>query len=140
MSAARIRTVKKKVRVRVSYGVGGSIEGLFPRQEVAGKSARDVIGLVVSSPQPSSSAERTRKVLEDVFKTQQAIDAELTRAASGEEDGEPISLHQVVVKEEDGEEQSESRVTQESEELTIRLSEPYRGGTKWQSERRVDRV
>ena len=129
MTTQQKRTAKKRVDVRVTYGLGGSVFGQFPRDTVAGISARDLINLVLDGPQPAGSATRTAKVLADVLCTERAIDAELTRASSGEADGEPISLDQVVVKEEGGEEQRESRVIQESEEVTIRLSEAYRGGT-----------
>jgi hypothetical protein len=139
MSAQKKRTAKKRIDVRVTYGLGGSVFGQFPRDEVAGKSASDLINLVLGRPQPPGSATRTAKVLEDVLRTERAIDAELTRASSGEADGEPIGLDQVVVKEDDGEEQRENQVTQESDEFTIRLSEAYRGGTRWQAERRPDR-
>jgi hypothetical protein len=130
MSAQQKRKAKKKIDVRVTYGLGGSVFGQFPRDEVAGKSASDLVHLVLGRPQPSGSATRTAKVLEDVLRTERAIDAELTRTSSGEADGEPIGLHQVVVKEEDGEEQRDSHVTQETDEVTIRLSEAYRGGTR----------
>jgi hypothetical protein len=139
MSAQQKRIAKKRIDVRVTYGLGASVFGQFPRDEIAGKSASDLINLVLGQPQPLGSATRTAKVLTDVLRTERAIDAELTRASSGEADGEPISLDQVVVKEEEGEEQRESHVTQESDEVTIRLSEAYRGGTRWQAERRPDR-
>jgi hypothetical protein len=139
MSAQQKRTAKKSIDVRVTYGLGGSVFGQFPRDEIAGRSASDLIDLVLRRPQPPGSAERTRKVLADVLRAERAIDAELTRASRGEADGEPISLDQVVVKEEDAEEERENSVTQESDEVTIRLSEAYRGGTRWQAERRPDR-
>ena len=140
MSAQRKRIAKKRIDVRVTYGLGGSVFGQFPRDEVAGKSASDLIGLVLGRPQTLGSAARTAKVLSDVLSTERAIDAELTRASRGEADGEPISLDQVVVKEEEGEEQRDSHLTQETDEVTIRLSEAYRGGMGWQAERRSDQV
>jgi hypothetical protein len=138
MTAQQKRTAKKRVDVRVTYGLGGSVFGQFPHDRVAGMSALDLINLVLDGPQPPGPATRTAKVLADVLRTERAIDAELTRATSGEADGEPVSLDQVVVKEEDGEEQRDNSVTQESDEVTIRLSEAYRGGTRWQAERRAD--
>ena len=133
MTAQQKRTAKKKIDVRVTYGLGGSVFGQFPSNTVAGISARNLIKLVIDGPQPPGSATRTAKVLADVLRTERAIDAELTRASSGEADGEPISLDQVVVAEEDGEEQRESPVIQKSDEITIRLSEAYRGGKIWQT-------
>ena len=138
MSAQQKGIARKRVDVQVTYGLGGSVLGQFPREEVAGKSASDLINLVLSRPQRPGSAARTAKVLEDVLRTERAIDAELTRAAGGEADGEPISLDQIVVKEDEDEEQRDSSVTQELEEVTIRLSEAYRGGARWQSDRRPD--
>jgi hypothetical protein len=138
MRVQKKAAAKKRIDVRVTYGLGGSVFGQFPRDDVAGKSASDLIHLVLGRPQPSGSAKRTAKVLEDVLRTERAIDAELSRASGGEAetDGEPIGLDQVVVKEDQGEEQRENHVTQETEEVTIRLSEAYRGGTRWQTERR----
>jgi hypothetical protein len=131
MTAHQKRTPKKEIDVRVTYGLGGSVFGQFPRHRVAGMSARELIQLVIDGPQPPGSAARTAKVLADVLRTQRMIDAELTRAAGGQADGDPISLDQVVVKEEDVEEQRESPVIQDTEEVTIRLSEAYRGGRRW---------
>jgi hypothetical protein len=102
--------------------------GRFPRDEIAGLSARDLIDRVISGPQEPGSATRTAKVLADVLATQRAIDAELTQASSGEADGEPITLDQVIVTGDAGEEQRENPVVEETGEMTIRLSESYVGG------------
>jgi hypothetical protein len=140
MTAQQKKRTARKVDVRVSYGLGKEMFGRFPREEIAGLSARDLIDRVISGPQEPGSAARTAKVLADVLATQRSIDAELTRASSGDADGEPISLDQVIVTEEGGEEQRESPVVQESDQITIRLSESYVGGGKrWQVDRRVDR-
>jgi len=118
----------REVDVRVSYGLGKEMFGRFPRDEIAGLSARDLIGRVISGPQEPGSATRTAKVLADVLATQRAIDAELTKASSGEADGEPITLDQVIVTGDAGEEQRENPVVEETGEMTIRLSESYVGG------------
>jgi hypothetical protein len=136
MTRLQKRHATREIDVRVDYGIGGSVFGRFPRDEVAGISARDLIGLVLSGPQLPGSATRTAKVLADVLLTERAIDAELTRASTGEAGGEAISLDHVVVKEDDGEQERESSGTQDLDEVTIRLSESYRGGaTRWQTER-----
>jgi hypothetical protein len=150
MGVQQNRNTKTAIDVRVFYGLGESVFGRFPRDEIAGFSARDLVNLVIEGPHAPGAATRTAKVLADVLQTERVIDAELFRAAAsatgatgatgaaGETDGAPISLDDVVVREGEkgeGEEQHENSV--KSEEITIRLSESYRGGrTAWLAERR----
>jgi len=134
------KRIARKVRVGVGYGMGGSAFGEFSRDEIAGKSVAEVIQGVVDRPQVPGSAARTAKVLADALRTTREIDAELTRASSGRAEGRPVGLDQVVIGHEDGGERDESVVIQETEEITIRLSESYRGGeARWQSGRYVGR-
>jgi hypothetical protein len=130
MSARQKRITARKVRVGVGYGMGGSAFAEFRREEIAGKSALDVITRVLGRPQPSESATRTAKVLAEALKTTRAIDAELIRASRDKADGKPISLDQVVVDHEEAEGEDESVVMQEIEEVTLRVSESYRGGDR----------
>jgi hypothetical protein len=130
MNARQRRIAARKVRVGVGYGMGGSASAEFRREEIAGKSAREVITQVLGRPQPSESATRTAKVLAEAMKTTRAIDAELIRASRDKADGKPISLDEVVVDHEEAEGQDESVVMQEIEEVTLRVSESYRGGDR----------
>lgn len=131
MGAHRERVSKRKarkIRVELGYGVGGSAFAELPFDQVAGKPALEVIKQVLGHPQPSESASRTARVLAEALQTKRAIDAELTRASRNKADGKPITLDQVIVDGEEGEEQDESVVVREIEEIKMRLSESYRGG------------
>jgi hypothetical protein len=128
MSAQRQRIRAQRVRVGVTYGMGGSAFAEFPRDEIAGKSAAELIAKVISRPQPSESAARTARVLQEAMRTAREIDAELIRSSRNRADGEPIGLDQVVVAREEGVEQGEGVAVQETEEVTFRVSESYRGG------------
>jgi len=53
----------------------------------------------------------------------------LSKASRNKADGKPITLDQVIIVDgEEGEEQDESVVVREIEEIKMRLSESYRGG------------
>ena len=118
----------RKVRCEIGYGMGGSAIGELPRDQIAGKSAREVIQSVVALPQQPGPASRTAKVLSDALQTVRQIDAELIRASTGKADGEPIGLDEVVITRDDDQRQDESVVGPECEEIKIRVSESYCGG------------
>jgi len=129
----------RKVRLEIGYGLGGAATGELPRHQVAGKSARQVIQSVVELPQQSGPASRTAKVLGDAMRTMRQIDAELLNASRGKAHGEPIGLDDVVITCDDDQKQDESGVGQETEEVTIRCSESYRGGDgTWQTRRQTE--
>jgi len=126
--------------VGVDYGMGGSVSGVFPRDELAGKPAGEVIQRVLDHPQTPGTAGRTAKVLGDAIRTGRAIDLELTRNASRRSEGEPISFDHILVPREQDAEQSEGGLVQETEEIAMRLSESYCGGdSRWQPGRYRDR-
>jgi hypothetical protein len=129
----------RKVRLDIGYGLGGAATGEFPRHQVAGKSAREVIQSVVELPQQPGPASRTAKVLADAIRTMRQIDAELINVASGKAHGEPIGLDDVVITCDDDQKQDESTTGQECEEIKIRCSESYRGGDgTWQIRRHTE--
>jgi hypothetical protein len=137
----RITAGKSKISCGIDYGVGGSAFAELPREQVVGRSALEIIKRVIGHPQLSDTASRTAKVIEEALRTKRMIDAELTRAARNKADGEPIRLDQVLVESEEGEEQDESVVVRETDEITIRLSEAYRGGdARCQCRRRTEEV
>jgi len=128
----------RKVRLEVGYGLGGAATGEFPRHQVAGMPARDVIQRVLEMPQQPGPASRTAKVLADALRTMRQIDAELVNASSGKAQGEPIGLDDVVITCDDDQKQ-EGSVGQETEEVSIRCSESYRGGDgTWQTRRHTE--
>ena len=118
----------RKIRFGLDYGKGGSAFAELPLEQVAGKSALEVIKRVVGHPQQSEAASRTARVIEQALRTTRAIDAELTKASRNKANGEPITLDQVIVDREESEEKDDSVVVRETDEITIRLSESYRGG------------
>jgi hypothetical protein len=108
--------------------MGGSASADLSVEEVAGKTAREFLKQVVGHPQSSETAARTARLIEQVLQTMKAIDAEVIPASGNRADGIPISLDDVLVEGEEGEGQDESVVARGTEEITIRLSEAYRGG------------
>jgi hypothetical protein len=118
----------RKIKWGLTYGMGGTAFAELPLEQVAGKSALEVIKRILDHPQSSESAARTARVLEEALQTARTIDAELIRASRNKADGTPITFDQVIVDCEECEEQGESVAVQETEEINIRLSEAYRGG------------
>ena len=92
-------SIAGEVGVHVTYGLGGVAEGRFSRDAVAGKSARELIRSVVQCDQAPGPAARTAKVLGDVMRRKGALDVELVDASSDGEQGQPIRLDDVVLKE-----------------------------------------
>jgi hypothetical protein len=123
-----LRRNKKNVSLDVQYGIGGSAVGVLPRDQIAGKSTRQVIESVIALPQEPGSASRTAKVLADALQTMRQIDAELVNASAGKAVGEPIRLDQIVIPSDDDQKQDESVVGSECDDITIRVSESYQGG------------
>ena len=127
-----MRTLQKRktrnVTLDVAYGIGGSAVGVLPRDQIAGKTAREVIQSVIELPQQPGSASRTAKVLAAALQTMRQIDAELIKASTGKAGGEPIGLDQVVIPSDDDQRQDESIVGPECDEIAIRVSESYCGG------------
>ena len=137
---ARQQKIKRSTKVGVDYGAGGSVSAIFPRDELVGKPASDVIWRVLDAPQTPGRAERTAKVLRDAMRAKRAIDVEVIKAATRRSEGEPITFNQVLVPGEKDVEEGESGLVRETEEITIRLSESYCGGdTRWQPGRHSDR-
>lgn len=137
---ARQRRIERKVRVDVDYGMGGSVSGVFSRDELAGKPAGEVIQRVLDHPQALGTAARTAKVLRDAIQTGRAIDLELTRNESRRSEGAPITFERILVPREEEAGQGEKGLVQETEEITMRLSESYCGGdSRWQPGRTRDR-
>jgi len=128
LSDRKERVRARKVRCVVAYGMGGSAFAEFPREEIVGQSAIELIRRVAGHPQQSESAARTARVLQEAMRTAREIDAELIRSSRNSADGEAISLDQVVVGREEGAEQDERVAVQETEEVYLRVSESYRGG------------
>ena len=136
----RRKRIERKVRVDIDWGMGGSVSGVFPRDELVGKPAGAVIDSVLARPQTPGTAERTARVLRDALRTSRAIDVEVIKAASRRSEGEPITFEQPLVPREKDAEQDESGLVRETEQVKIRLSESYRGGSRrWQCKRQVDR-
>jgi hypothetical protein len=135
----RQKRSRQKVRFDVTYGMGGTACGELPRQQIEGKSAREVIQSIAALPQQTESASRTANVLTDTLQTLKKIDAELIRATGDRALGEPIDLDEVVIAGEGDGAQKEGIVGPECNEVTIRLSESYEGGEgSWQIERQVE--
>lgn len=128
MSDRKERIRARKVRCEVAYGMGGSAFAEFPREEIAGQSAIELIRRVAGRPQQSESAARTARILEEAIRTAREIDAELIKSSRNSADGEPIGLDQVVVAREEGAEQDERVAVEETEWVNLRVSESYRGG------------
>jgi hypothetical protein len=117
-------SVSAEVDVSVVYGMGGACAGRFPRHSVEGLAARDLVQQVIQRPQPAGPAARTAQVLAEVLRSRREIDAELTDGpdeATGR--GQPITLDQVVVRG-----RSDAPQSPERDDVTIRISESYRGG------------
>ena len=125
---ARQKRITRKVRVEADYGVGGSVSGVFPRDELVGKPAGEVLRRVVDSPQEPGAAERTAQVLKDALRTKREIDLELTKNASRRSEGQPITFERILVPREGDAEQGERGLVEETEEIKMRLSESYCGG------------
>ncbi len=117
----------RKMRVGVEYGIGGSHSALFSRDDLAGKTALEVLRRVIDSPQSPGSETRTARVVADALSTMREIDLELVASVGGKAEGEPIGLDHVIVAD-DGGEIEENAAGQQQEEIRIRLSESYRGG------------
>jgi hypothetical protein len=112
----------------VCYGIGGTCSSRFGRHEIEGLSARELIGRVVDSPQPSGPAARTAAVLRDALRCAREIDVELARAANscGEREGAPITMQDVVIPKESGAPETQTNANDET--VTLLVSESYRGG------------
>ena len=124
----------------MDYGMGGTVSGEFPRDELVGKPASEVIQRVLDHPQRPGMAERTAKIVRDAIRTCRAIDLELTKVGSHRSEGEPITFERVLVPHEKDVEEGESNLVQKTEEINLRLSESYCGGdTRWQPGRHGDR-
>ena len=48
----RQKRIRSQIRVGMDYGMGGSVSGVFPRDELAGKPASEVIERVLETHQP----------------------------------------------------------------------------------------
>ena len=118
----------RRIRCSSEYGMGGSAYADLPVEQVVGKTAREVLRSVAGHPQMSETGRRVARVVAEVLRTMKDIDAELVQASRNRADGKPISLDQVLIENEEGEGQDESVVARETEEITVRISEAYRGG------------
>ena len=129
----------QKVKCDITYGMGGTAYGELPRDQIEGKSARELIQSVVALPQRTDSASRTANVLADAMQTLKQIDAELIRSTGDKALGEPIDLDGVVIAREGDDAQKEGIVGPECDEVSIRLSESYCGGEgSWQIKQRIE--
>jgi hypothetical protein len=112
-----------EINVQVMYGIGGSCEGRFARDAIAGISTRELIGQVIELPQTAGPPARTANVLREVLRSSRDVDVEV--GTSGTVAGEPATLDQVPLRDrEDG----AGRTAVDVGDLTIRISESYRGG------------
>jgi hypothetical protein len=135
----RQKRSRPKVKFDITYGMGGSAYGELPRQQLEGKSARELIQSVVALPQRTESASRTANVVADAMQTLKQIDAELVRATDNKALGAPIDLDGVVIAREGDDARKEGVVGPECDEVTIRLSESYCGGEEsWQIKSRIE--
>ena len=119
----------RKMRVSAEYGIGGKFSALLSRDELKGKTAHEVLQTLVDRPQSPGSETRTARVVADALSTLREIDVELVKSQGGKAEGEPVGLDDVIVAD-DGGVREENATGQQQEEIRIRLSESYRGGTR----------
>lgn len=120
-----ILAAKNDVGISVGYGLGATCEGSFERESLNGASVRNVIRQVVSTPQSSPESTRTAVVLQDVLRGGRLLDVELAfDPADAVKPGKPVSLEDALLgggKAVIGD--------QDPKNISLRVSEPYRGGS-----------
>jgi hypothetical protein len=105
------------------YGLGGECMAMLSETEVTGKTTRDVLVAVTTSPQRSLLAERTASTLSDVIKRGRTLDVEVVRhrTSDGNGKGTPIEMDEVLVRNKDD-------FALQPDPLTLRVSEHFKGG------------
>jgi hypothetical protein len=107
------------------YGLGASFRARFDRVKIEGWTARQIMQDAIDRPRPPGPADRTAKVLADVLRENRQVDVELVDGPTdGMTVGRPITLEHVVFPRGDTTDR-----TQQSDSITIVVSESYRGGS-----------
>jgi hypothetical protein len=114
---------QKDVEVTVGYGLGAQCVGNFNRQSLGGLSVRNIIQRTIAVPQPNPPSKRTAVVLQDVLQGNRILDVELSHPNDEMAQGTPINLDDVLVADQD-----DSSHSEEEQDITLRVSEPYKGG------------
>ncbi|MBI4718248.1 MAG: hypothetical protein HY763_10615 [Planctomycetes bacterium] len=112
------------LEVSVCYGLGASCVARFSRSIVVGLPARDLVQMVLDTPQSTEPAARTARVLGDVVRSARAIDVEVAAGATEMAGpGRPITFDDIVLP---GAPPRDAAPL--PDKLTVLVSEAYRGG------------
>jgi hypothetical protein len=111
------------IEVSVVYGLGSVCKARFDLEKIIEWSARKVILDVVGRPRPAGPEARTAKVIAEALRQRREIDLEMVVGPCDEKTaGTPMALEDPVIPE------GTTARTCSSNSITLRLSEPYRGG------------
>lgn len=105
----------------VKYGMGAECRASLEESALEGLPVRDVIRMVVDSPQLNEAARRTAGGLDECIRSRRIMDVELIKGKRKDgERGTPIELNDIVI--------GRGDQSTETDSLTILVSEPYQGG------------
>ncbi len=124
-------SMENEIVLNVMYGLGATATTLVSRQVLAGCTVREAIEIALKAPQaPGSPEQRAALVIAEALRSGRPLDVEVGYGPS-EGVGKPVALDDVVDRVLSGGDRSDhTEDTTLEEELTVSLTEPYRGGAR----------
>lgn len=112
---------KRQLDLGVEYGMSARCCATLEPETASGQTARQLISRVSSTEQETKPARRAARVIRDVILSGRRVDVSVVKGSKEKlEAGKPVGLDQVILKSNGGQ--------IETDQLTLRVREPYVGG------------